>query len=232
MPFTFAHPAIVFPLRKARWKLSFTGLVIGSIVPDFEFYLKMQLGENIGHHAMGFFLFDIPMALLMYLVFEFVMRPVLLGEGKPSGQGRKTGFPVLLLSVSIGAFSHIAWDGLTHDYGLMVQSFAFLRSNWVLGGISKPVYEWLQVFFSIWGLWFVLKQERNWQLSFPSRFFLPLVLLFGLLVLLIRLWMVPAFNGFWDGFFACAGSVCYGLVLACICYYRRVQNLGLIKQQE
>jgi len=36
MPFTFSHPAIVLPLTKARLKLSATGLIVGSTIPDFE----------------------------------------------------------------------------------------------------------------------------------------------------------------------------------------------------
>jgi hypothetical protein len=42
MPFTFAHPAIVLPLKHLpkRW-YSLTGLIIGSMTPDFEYFIRM-----------------------------------------------------------------------------------------------------------------------------------------------------------------------------------------------
>ena len=48
MPFTFSHPAAVLPLRLLpRHWFSLTGLVIGSMVPDFEYFLRsMRLTVN------------------------------------------------------------------------------------------------------------------------------------------------------------------------------------------
>ncbi|WP_240482010.1 DUF4184 family protein [Flavobacterium psychrophilum] len=39
MPFTFSHPAIILPLRylPRQW-FSLTGLIIGSLTPDFEYF--------------------------------------------------------------------------------------------------------------------------------------------------------------------------------------------------
>jgi hypothetical protein len=50
MPFTFSHPALILPLTRLpkRW-VSATGLVIGSIVPDFEKFLKMNDGNTYSH---------------------------------------------------------------------------------------------------------------------------------------------------------------------------------------
>jgi len=49
MPFTFSHPAIVLPLATLRrqW-ISATGLIIGSITPDFEYFIRMKNTESTG----------------------------------------------------------------------------------------------------------------------------------------------------------------------------------------
>lgn len=47
MSFTFSHPAIVSPLNyfPNKW-FSLTGLVIGSLTPDFEYFLRMRIKSN------------------------------------------------------------------------------------------------------------------------------------------------------------------------------------------
>ncbi|WP_220463965.1 DUF4184 family protein [Adhaeribacter radiodurans] len=44
MPFTFSHPAIVLPLTLLlrKW-YSLTGLVIGSLTPDFEYFYQFSI---------------------------------------------------------------------------------------------------------------------------------------------------------------------------------------------
>ena len=73
MPFTVAHPVIIFPLLKCR-RLSATGLIIGSIIPDMEFIIQMREVENIGHHSIGIFLFDLPAAMLCAYLFHYIVR--------------------------------------------------------------------------------------------------------------------------------------------------------------
>ena len=47
MPFTFSHPAIVLPLvRKSGHWFSATGLIIGSLTPDFEYFMRMRIVDN------------------------------------------------------------------------------------------------------------------------------------------------------------------------------------------
>ncbi|WP_434297574.1 DUF4184 family protein [Clostridium sporogenes] len=42
MPFTFSHPAIVLHLEK-KWNkyFSFTALILGSMSPDFEYFIYL-----------------------------------------------------------------------------------------------------------------------------------------------------------------------------------------------
>ena len=66
MPFTLAHPAAIIPLQKLfKNKLSLTGLIIGSIIPDFEYLVNIVERSVISHKLEGVLYFDIPAALII-----------------------------------------------------------------------------------------------------------------------------------------------------------------------
>ncbi len=50
MPFTFSHPAIILPLKylPQNW-FSLTGLIIGSLTRDFEYFIRMKVRSNYSH---------------------------------------------------------------------------------------------------------------------------------------------------------------------------------------
>ncbi|HNH84716.1 MAG TPA: DUF4184 family protein, partial [Acidobacteriota bacterium] len=51
MPFTFCHPAIVIPVaRRSHW---LSPLVIGSMSPDFLYFLNFSTGHSFGHTFTG-----------------------------------------------------------------------------------------------------------------------------------------------------------------------------------
>ncbi|MBL0335823.1 MAG: DUF4184 family protein [Chitinophagaceae bacterium] len=74
MPFTFAHPALIIPLKKIRGGLSLTALAVGSMVPDFENFFNMQETEVTSHQLSGFFLFDLPVGLFACFLFHNLLK--------------------------------------------------------------------------------------------------------------------------------------------------------------
>ena len=52
MPFTPAHTALVLPFIQKRY-LSATGLIAGSVAPDFEYFFKMSTNGVHGHTIPG-----------------------------------------------------------------------------------------------------------------------------------------------------------------------------------
>ena len=75
MPFTFSHPAIVLPLKflPKRW-FSLTALVIGSLTPDFEYFIRMKVQSDFSHTFLGIFWFYLPLGILLAFIFHNTVR--------------------------------------------------------------------------------------------------------------------------------------------------------------
>ncbi len=141
MPFTFAHPAIVLPIgliKRRKW-ISFTALVTGSMSPDFEYFFRMKLYGEFGHSIAGIFLLDLPVAIIIALVFHQVIKEALILHLPNFLSARllafesenwwiyfKNNFLAVAISAIIGAASHIFWDGFTHADGYFVKLFPAL----------------------------------------------------------------------------------------------------------
>ncbi len=61
MPFTLAHPAAAAPLR--RFGLVLSALVVGSMAPDFPYFLPGLPQDKFGHTLAGVFWFCVPAGL-------------------------------------------------------------------------------------------------------------------------------------------------------------------------
>ena len=158
MPFTFSHPAIVLPLTflPRQW-FSLTGLIIGSLTPDFEYFFRMRLKSHYSHTMDGLFWFDLPLGLLLAFVFHNIVRNSLF-DNLPmflksrfsvfrqfdwNSHFKRNGF-VVIISILMGAASHIFWDSFTHDHGYFVQIIPALQSSVDFLGGQLPVLKILQ----------------------------------------------------------------------------------------
>ena len=158
MPFTFSHPAIVLPLLYLRrhW-FSLTGLVIGSLTPDFEYFLRMKIKSNYSHTIEGLLWFDLPLGLLLAFIFHNLVRDRLIDNLPSMIQSRlspfktinwnrhfKTNWYVVVISLILGATSHIFWDAFTHESGYFVQTFSELSNSIIVFGEQILVFKILQ----------------------------------------------------------------------------------------
>jgi len=165
MPFTFSHPAIVLPLKKiAGETLSLTGLIIGSLTPDFEYFIRMSVRSIYSHTVFGLFWFDLPFGLLLTFIYHLVVRDPLISQ-LPEILNRKLStfkyfdwlayfkqnWVIVLVSILIGAASHIFWDDFTHPSGYFVGRFGFLQHKIAFGNVRIPVFTILQHLSSIVG---------------------------------------------------------------------------------
>lgn len=157
MPFTFSHPAIVLPLNflPKKW-FSLTGLVIGSLTPDFEYFLRMRIQSTYSHNLDGLFWFDLPIGILLAFIFHNQVRNSLFENLPLFLKSRFSSFKdfnwnayfkknwlVVILSTLIGAASHILWDSFTHDHGYFVEALSLTDTIGFLGN-DVPILKVLQ----------------------------------------------------------------------------------------
>ena len=143
MPFTAAHPALVLPI-KGKWPkyFSLTALVVGSMAPDFEFFIYFQHQRGPGHTLLGSLYFNLPLIFLAAVLFHYIVKkpfiyclPESLGnrfyrmaEDKWSIATAKN-FVVFTYSALIGMLSHFFLDAFTHPAQLFRELVSFLSKN-------------------------------------------------------------------------------------------------------
>jgi hypothetical protein len=167
MPNPIAHSAASIPFTKAG--LVFSALVIGSISPDFGYFIPLP-AEFFMYTPAGVILFDVPVGfVLLWLFHTFVKWPVLslLPQSLQcrlykAAQGFSFGplkhFGLILLSLLVGSLTHVIWDSFTHDYGWVVENFAIFRTS--IRGV--PLYTILQNLSTVLGIGFILFWFIRW----------------------------------------------------------------------
>lgn len=155
MPFTFAHPSIVLPLKSKYFNLS--GLILGSMAPDIIYFVLFSPSSNLGHTLLGFILFNLPMCFLLnYLFYKYIQELFILTlpnfiSAKYIYMIRsknrllnKTDILRFSYSSLIGMSTHVLWDDFTHSTGFFVKNIDLLRQNITLFNIDIPFYKILQ----------------------------------------------------------------------------------------
>lgn len=212
MPFTFAHPALVLPLRYGFCKrLSMTALIAGSLSPDLEYFIRMSVKGLYGHTPAGIFLLDIPLALLLTFIFHGMIRDALMRNLPAFIRCRlwplrrdirwpiyvKTHLITVLLSLFIGALSHVLWDAFTHQDAFFITLFGWQAVNVNLLNYEIPLYRVLQhastlTGFAVIAAYFSLTSKRSRRGAVISLRYWLTVSLLTLLISATRLiWIYP-----------------------------------------
>ncbi|MEQ5217070.1 DUF4184 family protein [Morganella morganii] len=78
MPWTFAHSAIVFPLKQSRYGrwLNLPALITGSVSPDLLYSSGMYRAADEAHHFTGWFYTGLPVSLAVLLIFHWLSVPL------------------------------------------------------------------------------------------------------------------------------------------------------------
>jgi hypothetical protein len=163
MPFTFAHPAAVLPLRRFKF-LNTVPLILGSIAPDLPYYIPARYSRLIQdtHTPLGALWPDVPIGLAV-LIFGFLLRAPLTALMGPRARALclqamerfKDGprrWLLALLAIYVGAWTHLVWDSFTHDNGWMVKRVAALSAPITLGDYTGTMCHVLQYLSSVAGL--------------------------------------------------------------------------------
>jgi hypothetical protein len=172
MPFTPAHIAAVLPLRK-RWNLVWSAMVIGSMAPDFEYFLTLGPKSHRFHEFPGIVIYTLPLSFfILWVLHRFMKGPVL--EFLPTGVAERMDpgpfsfrglghIALILLSLSIGIATHLAWDAFTHESTIITERFPVEHANVPLPVVGpKKVYKVLQFGSSAVGLALLTANFLSW----------------------------------------------------------------------
>jgi len=171
MPFTLAHPAAVIPLQRVLGRAGVpSALVVGSMSPDLVYFLPLGIDRTASHSLAGLFWCCVPLGLVGYALFHVLWRPLgpyLLPRPlsarlpRPPGPSRLPAVPLwaVLVSLTVGAATHLLWDAFTHGNGFVVEMSPALRTLlWEVHGYRVFVYKVLQhgstlIGFSLLAYW-------------------------------------------------------------------------------
>ena len=140
MPWTLAHPAAVLPFRRfsGPGRLSFGALFMGSMSPDFVYYIGRFDLATFTHAPHGVFVVCLPAGLLVLALALWLRDPIAQILPQPHRDAllaTRSALPYFTLgslglaaaSVLLGATTHILWDSFTHEGRFFVNHVEFLR---------------------------------------------------------------------------------------------------------
>ncbi len=181
MPFTPSHVAAVLPLHR---RLAASALVVGSMVPDLPYYLPVHPpagpGADVTHSPTGVVTLDVLLGLAVFLLWHGLLAgpalaasPAGLRARVPraalAGVRERLATPVrvvrVLVSLSVGAATHVLWDSFTHDGRWGVRHVDWLAQPHA----SVAGYTWAQLASSVAGLLLVAIWTRRWWVSATVR---------------------------------------------------------------
>ena len=160
MPFTISHAAAAIPFR--RTKLVMSALIVGTMAPDFEYFMHGRLIGRLSHNLQGAFEFCLPASLIVLVVFHWILKRPVVALLPRSVQQRIVleefdFWPLrrLLLicaSILIGIASHLIWDNFTHSGRWAVEHIAWFQRTTTFFGYSMVNYKVAQNFSTVLGL--------------------------------------------------------------------------------
>ena len=211
MPFTPAHPAIILPFIKINSRfVSATGLIVGSVTPDFEYFFKMSVSGQHSHTLAGLFYFDLPVGCFLAIVFHAVVKKRFVSNLPLFLQSRlhplstldflsyiRKNWIAFLFSLLLGAVSHIFWDAFTHRFGFFATRLSFYDGAYVpFEGVKYPLWYALQHISTAVGLTVVavyiwLMKRYSVPMYKPSVSYWIFVVALASLVMVVRFGLWP-----------------------------------------
>lgn len=183
MPFTFSHPVAAIPLSRPLGRFGvLSALFVGSLSPDLAYFLALPLGRSVTHSLPALFWFCLPGGLATYVVFHTFMKGPLLGllpqvvlsrlgaEVTGARSLPRASAVAVVISVLVGAVTHIVWDSFTHTNNFGVTLFPMLAVElFAVGTYTVYVYRALQHGSSVAGLVVLAWWSWRWLMKRPVQ---------------------------------------------------------------
>lgn len=160
MPFTISHAAAALPAHALFRRLPLAALMVGTMAPDFPYFLLLESEPLDGHSLSGVFFFCVPAGLAVWLYFVTLLERPTLAFLPDAWRTRiapttLTTSTILMaaLAVLLGAVTHVAWDFFTHSSKPLMTALPGMHDSYLdIFGPRIPVYFILQVVSSVIGL--------------------------------------------------------------------------------
>lgn len=149
-------------------------MVVGSLSPDFEYFVRLAPQGTFGHTWLGVLVADLPFSLLVLWLYQNYLKTGLYATAPglfPFREAERKAGPVarglmhwviVVASILLGAATHIVWDSFTHKRSWPYEHIAFLQTH-------IPVFHWrvdmstfLQVASSVAGMVVLLVLWARW----------------------------------------------------------------------
>jgi hypothetical protein len=165
MPFTVSHVAAVLPVVGRSGRLPAAALVIGSMAPDYPWFLTRGRTAGLSHSLLGIVTVDLAVGLLAFVLWRrWAQAPV--RDLVPRAVGARLpqpprfvprDLPWAALGVVLGALTHLVWDSFTHAGRWGVEAVPWLQeghdgmAGWVWAQDVSSVLGLVVVV--VWGVW-------------------------------------------------------------------------------
>jgi len=247
MPFTFSHIGYILPIQK-KWKdkFSISGLVFGSLAPDYDILFRLtKIRFHIFQYDINTILFLIfPFALLSALVFHVFCRNIII-ENLPLMYEKKyeryksfnfvkflkAHYLIVATSVIFAILLHLVLDFLCHclnAYYVKMFVLKLTQNDIIVNGSYLFSIYGLPVLFSLLGFYLIYVYEYHKRISIRSlavnktklRFWLTM-LLFNILFLVIKFYITEVDNEFFIDYviISITSSFLIALYATCIFYF-------------
>lgn len=164
-----------------RTRLILSAVIVGTIAPDLEYFVRLTPGGGWGHTIAGACGLSLPLGLgVLWLFHRFAKAPIIailpitvqcrLGSAamRPFPLGGPRRFLWIVLSLLAGIATHLAWDSFTHHRSWLYFHWKLLHEHVPLPLLHQMhVYFFLQLVSSVAGLGFVLFWIFDWYRSTP-----------------------------------------------------------------
>ena len=237
MPFTPAHPAWLFPFRTVKkLNISWTALLIGSMVPDLEYFIWLSPAAYCSHTFSGIFVFNLPLTFILAFLWHHSLAnalfPRLAFLNRNFQAERISDFPEwlkkniwsFLLCSLTGICSHLIWDSFCHANGYMVHRIPFLLDFTKIRGydVRNCYIVWYLstlIGLIIMSFWLVdfkkLFSAVTWKVFFTGSSFWGKILFVAGSIAIARIALGLSWNWTRHLVVIAMGSAFYGTIIVC-----------------
>jgi hypothetical protein len=182
MPLTCSHPAAILPFKRLTPRpLNLAALIIGSMSPDFGYFVGQRHLAKLAHYPTGTVLICVPTGLLVLSIFWLLRRDLCYLLPNPHRNQLMPmtaqtpllnfeSFCLIAISLLVGAWTHIIWDQFTHNGNYAFRHFALLRLKlFKVGDTPVTIAYTLQYISTIIGAAILAFCYLKWLRAQPAK---------------------------------------------------------------